>query len=68
LERPTGCHPERSEGSGAPNAPGSLATLQTTARERRNLFEQLMHAVKYNSLGQISHALYEVGGEYRRNM
>jgi methylmalonyl-CoA mutase len=24
--------------------------------------------VKYNSLGQISHALYEVGGEYRRNM
>ncbi len=62
------CHPERSEGSGAPNAPGSLATLQTTARERRNLFEQLMHAVKYNSLGQISHALYEVGGEYRRNM
>ncbi|MCK9368089.1 MAG: methylmalonyl-CoA mutase family protein [Metallibacterium scheffleri] len=62
------CHPERSEGSGAPNAPGSLATLQSIARERRNLFEQLMHAVKYNSLGQISHALYEVGGEYRRNM
>ncbi|THD07538.1 methylmalonyl-CoA mutase family protein [Metallibacterium scheffleri] len=61
-ERPADCHPERSEGS------GSLATLQTTARERRNLFEQLMHAVKYNSLGQISHALYEVGGEYRRNM
>ncbi|EQD55832.1 hypothetical protein B2A_05499, partial [mine drainage metagenome] len=56
------CHPERSEGS------GSLTTLQTTARERRNLFEQLMQAVKYNSLGQISHALYEVGGEYRRNM
>jgi methylmalonyl-CoA mutase len=27
-----------------------------------------MEAVKYNSLGQISHALYEVGGEYRRNM
>jgi methylmalonyl-CoA mutase len=67
LERPAGCHPERSEGSGAPNAPGS-PTLQTTARERRNLFEQLMHAVKYNSLGQISHAQYEVGGEYRRNM
>ena len=30
--------------------------------------ERLMEAVKYNSLGQISHALYEVGGEYRRNM
>ncbi|EQD67540.1 hypothetical protein B2A_00724, partial [mine drainage metagenome] len=50
------------------DALGSLTTLQTTARERRNLFEQLMQAVKYNSLGQISHALYEVGGEYRRNM
>jgi methylmalonyl-CoA mutase len=28
----------------------------------------LMEAVKYASLGQISHALYEVGGQYRRNM
>ncbi|MEY2115627.1 MULTISPECIES: methylmalonyl-CoA mutase family protein [Rhodanobacter] len=49
-------------------APESLRTLQNTARERKNVFEQLMEAVKYNSLGQISHALYEVGGEYRRNM
>ncbi|WP_201315102.1 methylmalonyl-CoA mutase family protein [Dyella sp. EPa41] len=49
-------------------APDSLKTLQDTARERRNVFEQLMEAVKYNSLGQISHALYDVGGEYRRNM
>ncbi|WP_243050971.1 methylmalonyl-CoA mutase family protein, partial [Dyella sp. RRB7] len=49
-------------------APDSLKTLQATARERRNVFEQLMEAVKYNSLGQISHALYDVGGEYRRNM
>jgi len=49
-------------------APESLRTLQNTARERRNVFEQLMEAVKYNSLGQISHALYDVGGEYRRNM
>jgi len=46
----------------------SLKLLQNTARERRNVFEQLMEAVKYNSLGQISHALYDVGGEYRRNM
>jgi isobutyryl-CoA mutase len=37
-------------------------------RDRKNIFESLMEAVKYNSLGQISHALYEVGGEYRRNM
>ena len=49
-------------------APESLKTLQSTARERKNVFEQLMEAVKYNSLGQISHALYDVGGEYRRNM
>ncbi|GLQ90265.1 methylmalonyl-CoA mutase family protein [Dyella flagellata] len=49
-------------------APQSLKTLQSTARERKNVFEQLMEAVKYNSLGQISHALYDVGGEYRRNM
>jgi len=49
-------------------APESLKRLQQTARERRNVFEQLVEAVKYNSLGQISHALYDVGGEYRRNM
>ncbi|MDG2536197.1 methylmalonyl-CoA mutase family protein [Dyella jiangningensis] len=49
-------------------APESLKTLQSTARDRKNVFEQLMEAVKYNSLGQISHALYDVGGEYRRNM
>jgi methylmalonyl-CoA mutase len=45
-----------------------LRFLQKTARERRNVFEALMEAVKTHSLGQISHALYEVGGEYRRNM
>jgi len=49
-------------------ASDSLKVLQATARERRNVFEELIEAVKYNSLGQISHALYEVGGEYRRNM
>jgi len=49
-------------------APGSLGHLQQIARERGNLFEALMEAVKFNSLGQISHALYAVGGEYRRNM
>jgi len=47
---------------------GGLKYLQQTARERGNLFEGLMEAVKTHSLGQISHALYEVGGEYRRNM
>ena len=45
-----------------------LGFLQATARDRKNVFAALMEAVKTHSLGQISHALYEVGGEYRRNM
>jgi methylmalonyl-CoA mutase len=45
-----------------------LAYLQNTARDRKNVFAALMEAVKTHSLGQISHALYDVGGEYRRNM
>jgi len=49
-------------------APESLKRLQQTVRDRQNVFAQLMEAVKYNSEGQISHALYDVGGEYRRNM
>ncbi len=49
-------------------ATDGLKPLQATARERRNVFESLIEAVKTHSLGQISHALYEVGGEYRRNM
>ena len=49
-------------------SPDSLRALQATARARGNLFEGLLEAVKFSSLGQISHALYEVGGEYRRNM
>ncbi len=49
-------------------ATAGLKYLQQIARERGNLFEGLMEAVKTHSLGQISHALYEVGGEYRRNM
>ena len=50
-----------------PSAQG-LSYLQTTARDRKNIFAALMEAVKTHSLGQISHALYAVGGEYRRNM
>jgi methylmalonyl-CoA mutase len=45
-----------------------LAHLREVARERGNVFEALMDAVKVASLGQVSGALYEVGGEYRRNM
>ncbi len=46
----------------------ALARLQSVARERGNVFAELMETVKSSSLGQISGALYEVGGEYRRNM
>ncbi|NCT93215.1 MAG: methylmalonyl-CoA mutase family protein [Chitinophagaceae bacterium] len=45
-----------------------LALLKQTAIRNENLFDALMEAVKYCSLGQITHALYEVGGQYRRNM
>jgi methylmalonyl-CoA mutase len=57
------------EGQGERGHPASgLAYLQHTARKRENLFAALIEAVKTHSLGQISHSLYEVGGEYRRNM
>ena len=45
-----------------------MGYLQKTARDRANVFAALMEAVKSYSLGQISHALCDVGGEYRRNM
>lgn len=45
-----------------------LAHLQQIAIQNANLFDGLMEAVKYCSLGQITNALYEVGGQYRRNM
>jgi methylmalonyl-CoA mutase len=45
-----------------------VARLKQVAIENGNLFEELMETVKYCSLGQITHALYEVGGQYRRNM
>jgi methylmalonyl-CoA mutase len=45
-----------------------LKELQETAIKNENLFEKLMEVTKYCSLGQITHALFEVGGQYRRNM
>ncbi len=59
--------PAGGRGQGEGGAEG-LRTLQHTARARQNVFTALMEAVKTHSLGQISHALYDVGGEYRRNM
>lgn len=45
-----------------------LKKLQETAIHNGNIFETLMDAVKYCSLGQVTKALFEVGGQYRRNM
>lgn len=45
-----------------------LAKLKQVAIHNQNIFEELMETVKYCSLGQISQALFEVGGQYRRNM
>lgn len=45
-----------------------LHKLQQTAVHNENIFEELMETVKYCSLGQITKALFEVGGQYRRNM
>jgi len=46
----------------------ALKKLQQVAVNNGNIFEELMETVKYCSLGEITHALYEVGGQYRRNM
>ncbi|UII24745.1 methylmalonyl-CoA mutase family protein [Fulvivirga maritima] len=45
-----------------------LETIKKVAIENENIFTALMEASKVCSLGQITHALFEVGGEYRRNM
>jgi methylmalonyl-CoA mutase len=49
-------------------AQAKLKQLQQVAINNGNLFAELMETVKYCSLGQITNALYEVGGQYRRNM
>jgi methylmalonyl-CoA mutase len=48
--------------------PQALRRLKEAAIKGENVFAMLMETVKYCSLGQITHALYEVGGQYRRNM
>ena len=46
----------------------ALSTLKTTALQTQNIFDSLMEATKVCTLGQLSNALYQVGGQYRRNM
>jgi methylmalonyl-CoA mutase len=49
-------------------APAALKRLQEVAFSGENLFAELMQTVRVCSLGQITQALYDVGGKYRRNM
>ncbi len=52
----------------AKKAPAALEQLQKVALSGENIFAELMDSVRVCSLGQITQALYEVGGQYRRNM
>ena len=52
----------------ADEAPGALRRLQEVALSGGNIFAEMMDTVRHCSLGQITGALYEVGGKYRRNM
>jgi isobutyryl-CoA mutase len=63
LERLRACH-ERNRSE----APGQLARLREVAMSDGNAFEVLMEAARYCSLGQITEALFEAGGQYRRNV
>jgi methylmalonyl-CoA mutase len=45
-----------------------LDTVQHAAIQNKNIFSELMEATKVCSLGQITHTLFDVGGQYRRNM
>ncbi|KPK76905.1 MAG: methylmalonyl-CoA mutase [Phycisphaerae bacterium SM23_30] len=49
-------------------APRALQSLKKVILSGENIFEELLTAVRYASLGQITHLLYEIGGKYRRNM
>ncbi len=55
-------------GAHAHEAPAMLKRLQQAVIDNGNVFEVLMDAVRVCSLGQITNALFEVGGQYRRNM
>jgi methylmalonyl-CoA mutase len=52
----------------AKDAPAMLERLRQAVIDNRNVFEVLMDAVRVCSLGQITNALFEVGGQYRRSM
>ncbi len=51
-----------------PEMENQISTIQEAAIQNKNIFAELMEATKYASLGEITSALFEVGGQYRRNM
>ncbi|WP_421976852.1 methylmalonyl-CoA mutase family protein [Roseivirga seohaensis] len=59
---------EQLQKGNADKAEELIKKIQTAAVQNQNIFEELMEACKYCSLGQITSALFEVGGQYRRNM
>ncbi len=63
IERLAAFHERHAE-----RAPAALARLKEAALSGGNLFAELMRAAEVASLGQITRALYDVGGEYRRNL
>ncbi len=63
LNRLSGFHESNSE-----LAPAMIERLKRTATEGGNVFEVLVDAVRVCSLGQITDALFDAGGQYRRNM
>lgn len=52
----------------ADEAAKATKDLQQAAIRNENMFEVLMEATAYCSLGQLTEAMFEVGGQYRRNM
>jgi methylmalonyl-CoA mutase len=50
------------------NRAAALARVSEAAIGNQNIFAELINAVRYCSLGEITNALFEVGGQYRRNM
>ena len=52
----------------AKEAEEGLARLKQVAREGGNLFEVMMEIVEYCTVGQVTQALFETGGKFRRNM
>ena len=59
---------ENLRGAYAEEAAKAIRDLQQAAVRNENMFAVLMEACKYCSLGQLTAAMFEVGGQYRRNM